>query len=231
VEPNPEAASLRDRQRRAFGGSIQWEAAFFGWLAAIGLAALLVAMAVGAEIAVGLRDFDDDPGDRARELGLGGSIVLMLILALAYCAGGYVAARMARFDGWRQGLGVWLVALTMTVALALFAWALGGDVNPLESLELPRIPVQEEGSFPLASVIVTGAIAIVTLLAALGGGVAGERFHRVIDAARFELQGVMSNQAIGLDVAKAIQPPPQHQEPGTPTEPEPAAETQNGEEP
>lgn len=176
----------RDRQRRAFGGSIQWEAAFFGWLAAIGLAALLVAMAVGAEIAVGLREVDQNPGDRARELGLAGGVVLMLILALAYCSGGYVAARMARFDGWRQGLGVWLVALAMTVALAVFAWAVGGQINPLESLELPRIPVQEEGSFPPASVIVTAAIAIVMLLAAIGGGLAGERFHRAVDTAGFE---------------------------------------------
>jgi len=174
-------SEARERERREFGGQIQWEAAFFGWLAAIGLAALLVAMAVGAEIAVGLREFDDDPGDRARELGLAGSAVLVAILAVSYCAGGYVAARMARFDGPRQGLGVWLVALGMTVALALFAWAVGGEVNPLESLELPRIPVDEEGSFPAASVILTVAIAAVTLLSAGLGGVAGERFHRRID--------------------------------------------------
>lgn len=181
MAPSGEQSQARLRAQQQFGGSIQWEAAFFGWLAAIGLAALLVAMAVGAEIAVGLRDFDDDPGDRARELGLAGSAVLMAILAVSYCAGGYVAARMARFDGPRQGLGVWLVALGMTVALAVFAWAVGGEVNPLESLELPRIPVDEAGSFPTASVIVTIAIAVVTLLAAAFGGAAGERFHRRID--------------------------------------------------
>lgn len=182
MEPSPEA-DIRDRQQQAFGGAIQWEAAFFGWLAAIGLAAILVAMAIGARIAVGLTDFDENPGERARELGLAGAAVLVFILALSYCAGGYVAGRMARFDGWRQGLGVWLVALGMTVALGLFAWAVGGDVNPLESLELPRVPVDEEGSFPLGSALVTAAIAIVTLGAAIVGGRAGERFHRAVDEA------------------------------------------------
>ena len=42
--PSMEAADLHRRERQAFGGTIRWEAAFFGWLAAIGLAALMVAM-------------------------------------------------------------------------------------------------------------------------------------------------------------------------------------------
>ena len=43
--------------------------------------------------------------------------------------------------------------------------------------------MHEDGSFPPASVIVTAAIALVTLGAAMLGGIAGERFHRAVDRA------------------------------------------------
>ena len=168
---------------------IQWEAAFFGWLAAIGLAAILVAMLVGGGVAVGLTDIEDTAGQQAERLTFGGGVVLVAILALAYLAGGYVAGRMARFDGWRQGLGVWILALVMTLALAATAWIAGGDVNPLESLELPRIPVEEEGGLTTGGVIATVAAAVVTLLAAIGGGIAGERFHRAVDDAGSTVEG------------------------------------------
>ena len=53
-----------------------------------------------------------------------GIVVLVAILAVSYLAGGYVAGRMARFDGWRQGVGVFAVAVGMTLALALAAWGM-----------------------------------------------------------------------------------------------------------
>ena len=177
------ASALHRRERQAFGGRIQWEAAFFGWLAAIGLAAILVAMLVGGGVAVGLTDIKDSAGEQADRLTLGGGVLLVAILAISYLAGGYVAGRMARFDGWRQGLGVWILALAMTLALGATAWIAGGDVNPLESLELPRIPVEEKGSLTSGGIIAMIAAAVVTLAAAIGGGVAGERFHRAVDDA------------------------------------------------
>jgi hypothetical protein len=90
---------------------------------------------------------------------------------------------MARFDGLRQGLGVWLVALLMTAALAATALIGDGDVNPLASLDLPRVPIADDGELTRGGAIATAAIALVTLLAALGGGIAGERFHRAVDLA------------------------------------------------
>ena len=177
------ASALHRREHQAYGGAIQWEATFFGWLAAIGLAAILVAMAVGAGIAIGLTDIEDTAGEQAEQLSFGGGAVLVAILALAYLTGGYVAGRMARFDGWRQGLGVWVLALVMTAALAITAWIAGGDVNPLESLELPRIPVDEEGGLTRGGAIALAATALVTLAAAIAGGVFGERFHRAVDEA------------------------------------------------
>jgi hypothetical protein len=181
------ASALHRRERQAFGGRIQWEAAFFGWLAAIGLAAILVAMLVGGGVAVGLTDIKDTAGEQADRLTFGGGVLLVAILALAYLAGGYVGGRMARFDGWRQGLGVWLLSVAMTLALAGTAWIAGGDVNPLESLDLPRIPVEEGAGLTSGGIIATLAALVVTLLAAIGGGVAGERFHRAVDDAGTDL--------------------------------------------
>lgn len=175
--------SSRERERAADAGAIQWDAAFFGWLAAIGLAALLVAMAVGAGVAVGLTDIEARASEEAEELSLAGGALLVAILALAYLAGGYVAGRMARFHGWRQGLGVWLLALLMTVALAVTAWIAGGEVNPLESLELPRIPVEEEGGLTWRGGLALGLTVLATLAAAIVGGILGERFHRQLDGA------------------------------------------------
>jgi hypothetical protein len=75
----------------------------------------------------------------------------------------------------------------MTLALAGTAWIAGGDVNPLESLDLPRIPVEEGAGLTSGGIIATVAALVVTLLAAIGGGVAGERFHRAVDDAGADL--------------------------------------------
>jgi hypothetical protein len=179
------ASAMQRRQRQVFGGTIQWEAGFFGWLAAIGLAALLIAALIGAGVAVGLTELDDGANRQVEELSVGGGALLIAILALAYCAGGYVAARMARFDGWRQGLGVWLLSLLMTLALAVTAWIAGGEVNPLESLDLPRIPI-DEGPLTAGGAVASAIIVVVSLGAAIAGGLLGERFHRAVDAAAID---------------------------------------------
>ena len=136
-------------------------------------------------MAVGLTNLEDSARSQAEEISVAGGAILIAILALAYLAGGYVAARMARFDGWRQGLGVWLLSLILTAALGIAAWIAGGDVNPLESLSLPRIPV-DEGPLTQGGAIATAIIVMVSLASAVVGGVLGERFHRNVDRAGME---------------------------------------------
>ena len=109
---------VRARQREEFGG-VNWGAAFFGWLVAIGLGALLVGLLAAAGAAVGLTDVPaTDTAGTASEIGIGGAIALLAALAVAYFFGGYVAGRMSRFDGARQGMGAWLIGLIVTVVLA-----------------------------------------------------------------------------------------------------------------
>jgi hypothetical protein len=174
--------AVRARQREEFGG-VNWGAAFFGWLVAIGLGALLVGLLAAAGAAVGTTALKDAAGT-ATEIGIGGTIGLLLALAVAYYCGGYVAGRMSRFDGARQGLGAWLLGLIVTVVLAIAGALLGAEYNVLERLDLPALPT---GDSELAS---GGAVALVlviagTLLAALVGGKAGERYHRKVDRAGF----------------------------------------------
>ncbi len=85
------------------------------------MAVLLTALLSAAGAAVAISEIDS-PGEAissADTVGIVGGIGLLLIALVSYFAGGYVAGRMSRFDGARQGLGVWIWALIVTVALAL----------------------------------------------------------------------------------------------------------------
>ena len=172
------------RQREEYGG-INWGAAFFGWLVAIGVASLLIAILSAAGAAIGLTSTSPSQAgsqaqDNADTVGIVGGIVMLVILGLAYYAGGYVAGRMSRFDGPRQGIGVWLIGLIITVALAVAGVLLGAEYNVLSQLDLPRIPV-DEGSLTTGGLIALVAIVLVTLLAAIAGGKQGTHYHRKID--------------------------------------------------
>jgi hypothetical protein len=172
--------AARARQRDEYGG-INWGAAFFGWLVAVGLGAILVGLVAGAGAAIGLTQLSgSDAQNNAKEIGLGGGIVLLIVLMIAYYAGGYVAGRMSRFDGARQGGGAWLVGLLVTIALGIVAAVFGDKYNVLSRLDLPRIPIGSE-TLTTGGIIATLAVLLGTLLAAIAGGKVGERYHRRID--------------------------------------------------
>jgi hypothetical protein len=174
-------------QRAVFGG-IKWGAAFFGWLSANGLAVLLVALLSAAGVALGLAqgvDTADEAAEQVETLGVGGGIAVLVVLFVAYLAGGYVAGRMARFDGARQGVAVWLIGLLVVLVLAAAGALLGAQYNVLQQLNLPRIPI-DEGTATTAGIVTLVAILLVTLLGALIGGKVGEHYHRKVDRAGFD---------------------------------------------
>ena len=177
--------AARDRQREEFGG-INWGAAFFGWLVAVGLGSLLVGILAAAGAAVGLSEgvTTSDATSNAETVGLGGGIALLVVLMIAYYCGGYVAGRMSRFDGARQGFGAWLFGIVVTLLLALAAVILGSEYNVLEQLNLPSLPVGES-TLTTGGAIALAAVVLGSLLAAVVGGKAGERYHRKIDRAGF----------------------------------------------
>jgi hypothetical protein len=175
--------TARARQRDEYGG-INWGASFFGWLVAIGVAALLTALLAAAGAAIGLTVTEDQATSNTEELGLGGGIALLVVLMLAYYAGGYVAGRMSRFDGGRQGLGTWAIGLLVTIVLAIAAVVFGDEYNVLERLDLPSLPVGDE-TLATGGIIALVAIVLGTLVAAMFGGKVGERYHKRIDRAGF----------------------------------------------
>jgi len=174
---------MQKRQRDEFGG-LHWGSAFFGWLVAVGIATLLTAILSAAGAAVGLTQgaSRQDVTTSADTIGIIGGIVLLAILLIAYYAGGYVAGRMSRFSGPKQGLGVWIIALAVTVVLAVAGAVLGAEYNVLSQLNLPRIPIGE-GQLTTGGLIALAPIVLGTLLAAIAGGKAGTHYHRKIDRA------------------------------------------------
>lgn len=175
-------SAARDRQREEFGG-FNIGAAFFGWLVAVGLGVLLTSIATAAGAALGLAENTTDATiANSSTIGTAGAIVITVIGFVAYFAGGYVAGRMSRFDGMRQGLGVWLFGLLMTAILAAAGAILGSEYNVFDQLNLPRIPI-DEGTLATAGVVTLIAVALITLIGALVGGKTGEDYHRRVDRA------------------------------------------------
>ena len=174
-----------DRQHERYGG-LKPGAAFFGWLVAVGLGALLTALLSAAGAAIGFTRVSGTEAAQAVEsadtIGIVGGLLLLAVLAIAYYCGGYVAGRMARFDGARQGVAVWVIGLLVTIALAAAGVVLGSEFNVLQQLNLPRIPI-DEGALTTGGVIALIAVLVVTLLAAIAGGKAGDHFHRKVDRA------------------------------------------------
>jgi hypothetical protein len=174
------------RQKAAFGG-MKFGSDFFGWLTASGTAVLLVALVAGFGAAVGLSTGNGLPRvEDATTVGIGGGIALLVVIFIAYLAGGYVAGRMARFNGLKQGLGVWLWAVIIAIVVAVISVIAGARFDVLARVNgFPRIPLNE-GDVTTAGIVLAVALAIVSLVGALLGGLAGMRYHRRIDRAGFD---------------------------------------------
>jgi hypothetical protein len=171
--------AMRARQRDRFGG-IRWGSAFFGLLSAIGLAALLLGIVAAAGVAIGVSEIEDVTNGDADTIGLGGAILVLAALAVSWYCGGYVAGRMARFDGARQGVGVWAWTIAIGAVLAIAAVIGGSEYDVLQQLNLPNVAVGDQ-SLTTTGLITLAAALVVTLVFGVLGGKAGEIFHRRVD--------------------------------------------------
>jgi hypothetical protein len=183
MDPAIERERVLRREKEQFAGMHFW-LAFFGWLTATGMTVVLLALiaAVGALFRV-----QNLLGSQnAQAAGIGGVIALLVVLLIAYYCGGYVAGRMARFSGLKQGLAVWLWALIVAVLLGIAGAVAGsqnGVANQLGSIaHLPLSP----STLTVAGIVSAVAVLIVTLIGALLGGLAGMHYHRRVDRAGSE---------------------------------------------
>ena len=84
------------RQHHEYGGT-NLGAAFFGWIVAVGIGALLTALVSAAGAAIALTELSPtEATSNAETISLVGGIALLVIALIAYFAGGYVAGRMSR---------------------------------------------------------------------------------------------------------------------------------------
>ncbi len=180
--------SVVQRQKERYGG-VKLGSAFFGWLTATGTAVLLTALLTAAGTAVGVAT-DTAAGEavgqatqNASTVGIAGGIALAVVLFVAYYAGGYVAGRMARFNGAKQGIAVWAIAIVIALGVAVLGAIAGSKYNILGTLNsFPRLPV-DEGTLTTGGVVALLVAALVSLAGAVLGGLAGMRFHRKVDKA------------------------------------------------
>jgi hypothetical protein len=187
--PVEDRSTLREevvsRERERFGG-IKFGSAFFGWLTATGTAVILTALvaATGAAVGLGVTDNGETLNEEdTTTIGIAGAIALVVVLLISYYCGGYVAGRMARFDGLKQGLAVWLWAVVIAIVVAVVGAIAGSQFNVLANLNsFPRIPINE-GTTTAFGIITAIVLALASLGGALLGGMAGMRFHRKVDRA------------------------------------------------
>jgi hypothetical protein len=173
-----DSAYLIKRQKAQFGG-MKIGACFFGWLTATGTAVILTAAvaailgAIGVNLAPGALD--------PNTVGITGAIALIAVVFVAYLAGGYVAGRMARFNGMKQGIGVWLWAIVIAV-VAIILGALAGRQFDLsgQAIGVPQIPF-DPAALTTRGIVTLLAVLVVSLVGAIVGGLAGMRFHRRVD--------------------------------------------------
>ncbi len=174
-------------REKAEHGGIKLGSAFFGWLTAVGMAVLLTSIAAAAGAAFGLATdagidgVTDAAQGQADTVGIVGAVVLGVIVFASYYCGGYVAGRMARFDGAKQGVAVWLWAIVVAVVVGVLAAVAGSEFNVLSQLNgFPRLPVGE-GTLTTAGIVTLVAVLVISLAGAVLGGLAGMRFHRRVD--------------------------------------------------
>lgn len=179
----PVHADGRSEAYDRFGGA-NLGAAFFGWMVAVGMTMLLTGI-IGLVLAVLGQTVQVDDISSQADIGTAGlvtALVLLGVLLVAYYSGGYVAGRMSRFDGSRQGLVVWLFALLFSVLTAVGGYVAGDRYDVVDRAGLPTVSLTSS-DLTLVGVISLAVVLLGTLLAAMVGGKVGQRYHSKVDRA------------------------------------------------
>jgi hypothetical protein len=157
-------------------------AAFFGWLIMgsmlVLLAALVGSAATAAYYILGYTKTDLE--DSAGTVAISAAAAVVLVITLAFYIGGYVAGRLARFDGMRQGFGVWMISLLLIVLACSVGAFLNSNYDYTGRIDRPEVPLTDD-SLLTGGLITAAALLMLPLLFALLGGRTGQRYHDKID--------------------------------------------------
>ncbi|MGA9747089.1 MAG: hypothetical protein WBQ50_06510 [Nocardioides sp.] len=173
-------ADAEQARRDRFGG-INWGAGFFGWLVAVAVSLLLAGIIGGVGAGTGA-DQELLPTASTAEIGLVAILTLTVVLFIGYYAGGYVAGRMSRFDGPRQGVGVWVIGLLVTLITVGTGAFFGDQYDVLSQIDMPAVPLSTE-DMTTGGLALAGVVLLSTLIAAMLGGGVGRHYHAKVDRA------------------------------------------------
>ncbi|HKH56944.1 MAG TPA: YrzE family protein [Rubrobacter sp.] len=182
-----EAADEREDRLRDMYGGVDWLASFLGFVFAIVLGAVFSAVAGLVLVPFGITP--DLSGGQIGASVITGLALLGVLIFLTFFFGGYVAGRLARFDGGRNGAMVLVWMFIVVVILALAAAIFSGflPAGMAEGItNLVDRSVSTAGNLAGAGVAGLVAAAAALLLALLGGslgGRMGSRYHTEIDRA------------------------------------------------
>ena len=180
-----EAAEDREDRLRDMYGGVDWLASFLGFVFSI-VAATVFSLVAGL-VLVPLGFPPDLGGGEIGAAVITGLVIFGLLVFLIYFLGGYVAGRLARFDGGRNGamLLVWTFVAVLILALAagVFSGFLPSGIssavgNLLDGLSSVVGDVAAAGTVGIA--VAVGAL-LLALLGGFVGGRLGARYHTEID--------------------------------------------------
>jgi hypothetical protein len=181
-----EAAEEREDRLRDMYGGVDWLASFLGFVFALVAGAIFstVAGLVLAPLGLSLSFEAGEIGAAA----ITGLVLVAILVFLTYFFGGYVAGRLARFDGGRNGAMLLLWTGVAVLVLALVSALLSGFLpegiasgieNFIQNSVLATIGGLS-GLGVVGIVILVGAI-LAALLGGFLGGRLGSRYHAEID--------------------------------------------------
>jgi hypothetical protein len=181
-----EAAEEREDRLRDMYGGVDWLASFLGFVFAIVAGSIfsVVAGLVLAPLGLSLNFGGGEIGAAA----ITGFVLIAILVFLTYFFGGYVAGRLARFDGGRNGAMLLLWTGVAVLILALVNALLSSILPPNIAEGMDNL-IQNNVLSAIGSLSQLGIVGIVILVAALLvalvggflGGRLGARYHAEID--------------------------------------------------
>src|ERR687896_295524 len=182
-----EATEEREDRLRDMYGGVDWLASFLGLVFAIVLGAVFSAVA-----GIVLVPFGITPALSGGQIGasvITGLALLGVLIFLTFFFGGYVAGRLARFDGGRNGamVLVWMFIVVVILALAvvIFSGFLPPGIAERSVILVDRIvsATRNLAGAGVAGLVTVGAALLLALLGGSLGGRMGSRYHTEIDRA------------------------------------------------
>jgi hypothetical protein len=181
-----EAAEEREDRLRDMYGGVDWLASFLGFVFTL-VASVLFSLIAGLVLAPLGMSLNLESGEIGAAV-ITGLVLIAILVFLTYFFGGYVAGRLARFDGGRNGAMLLLWTGVAVLVLALINAVLAGFL-PSEVAESIDNLIQNNVLMTVGGLSGLGVIGIVILVGALLmallggflGGRLGSRYHAEID--------------------------------------------------